>query len=128
MTSMTTNTTRTRTAIVIIALLALMCLSGCGTFKAITAPPEEITPQRRWANLRGAVTDMQDIAVGLHQDGLIDHETFLTAHSILAVARGKLEIAKLMLPEGGPAFDRELDTIDAEYGDAMDKMGVTLDE
>lgn len=101
---------RTHLPIIVLILVALS-MQGCTAIQATL--PGELTPTRRWVKVRQAVTDVQNLAMSLHEAKVIDTETFLQAHAVCLAAREGLAFTQPMLPEGGDQFDATLNLIQA---------------
>lgn len=95
-----------------VLLLLLACLSapGCAGFRAAVDP--EMTPTRRWVALRNTVTDVQNLAMDLHEAGTINNETFDQAYAVCVAAREGLAFAQTFLPAGGDEFESTMSLVD----------------
>ena len=82
-----------------VLILAMLLFIGCST-----------VPSDRWQQQRTALTTANILFVTLKSE--LDPEDVRTIATILDTARQGLEKARLLLPEGGTAFDDYLSLID----------------
>lgn len=102
---------RKTSPLLIVLVLSALSMQGCTAMQA--GGDASLTPTRRWVKARQAVTDVQNLAMSLHEAKVIDTETFLQAHAVCLAAREGLAFTQPMLPEGGDQFDATLNLIRA---------------
>jgi len=93
-------------------LLALLALSAI----ALSAC---VTPEKRWAIAREALTATQDTTVALNKAGVLSDSDYLEAHELELVARNAIAEARRRIDSDKPdEFDYWLGIADA----ALDKL------
>lgn len=81
--------------------LALVVQAGC-----------ESTPNKQWGAARETLTTAQDAIVALYPN-VIDRETAIQTSLFLQPAQESLWKAWTLLPEGGPVFEKYLESVSA---------------